>query len=77
MKLPLHYDMPARHSTTSCIKICDADSKVVCTVPRDEFRLADMIVRKINKTMPLRHRLFGLPRDQRQREYDAWIAQRS
>jgi hypothetical protein len=76
MKLPLHYDMPARHSTTSRIKICDADNKVVCTVPRDEFRLADMIVRRSNR-VPLFHRIFGVPRDQRQREYDAWIAQRN
>jgi hypothetical protein len=66
--------MPGSHNTIDVIHIADAAGKIVCTLPRDEFRLADMIVRKINKTMPLRYRLFGPPRDQKQKDYDKWIA---
>ncbi len=77
MKLPLHFTLPGGYDPTAHIKICDATNRVVCTVPRDEWRLADLIIRKINKQQPLWHRLFGLPRDARQRAYDRWIGERS
>ncbi len=73
MKPPLHFTLPAEHDTTAHIKICDATNRVVCIVLREEWRLADMIIRKINKTMPMRDRWFGPPRDAKQKAYDRWI----
>ncbi len=73
MKLPLRYIMPEKYNTTATIQIADATGRVVCAVPREEWRLADLIVRKINKKPPLWHRLFGPPRDARQKAYDKWI----
>jgi len=71
MKYPLRVG-PANN--LKWVQIFDATGRAICTMDFDELAFAQRIVRRENGWWIT---LFGEHRDQRQRAYDAWIAQRS
>jgi len=71
MKLPLRI-VPANNLKQ--IKIADATGRFVCSMDFDDLAFAQRIIRRENGWLLT---LFGEHRDQHQRDYDQWIAERS
>jgi hypothetical protein len=71
MKLPLRVG-PANN--LKHIQILDATGRVYATLDFDDLAFAQRIVRRENGWWLT---LFGERRDERQRRYDGWIAQRN
>lgn len=71
MKYPLRIGPTAGNLKE--IQIYDATGRVVCTMDFADLEFAQRIVRRENGWLMT---LFGPRRDEQQRRYDSWIAQR-
>jgi len=71
--------VPNKYRPQRYIPIADADHHIVCDVVvrpgAQEF--AEELVKRFNGKPRWWHKLFGPPRDARQRAYDTWIAERA